>query len=94
MKNHTPTFKASNTSETLTRHSQARVHCGTQNAVDTNASKTQRSQQNKTNMESHRSLKRTLLQAEIQRNSEKQRFTYSDSKKNSKEIPKHYLQPT
>jgi len=38
-------------------------------------------------MESHRSLQRTLLQAEIQKNSEKQPFTHSDSKKNTKEIP-------
>jgi len=37
-------------------------------------------------MESHRSLKRTLLQAETQKNSEKQAFTYSDSKQNTKEI--------
>jgi len=37
-------------------------------------------------LESHRSLQRTLLQAEIQKNSEKQSFTYSDSKQNSKEI--------
>jgi hypothetical protein len=40
----------------------------------------------KNNMENHRSLKRTLLQAEIQKNNEKQTFTYSDSKQNSKEI--------
>jgi hypothetical protein len=39
-------------------------------------------------MENHCSLKRTLLQAEIQKNSEKQPFTHSDSKKNGKEIPK------
>jgi hypothetical protein len=39
-------------------------------------------------MENHRSLKRTLLQAEIQKNSENHRFTHSDSKKNTKEIPK------
>jgi hypothetical protein len=37
-------------------------------------------------MENHRSLQRTLLQAEIQRNSEKQPFTHSDSKQNTKEI--------
>jgi len=37
-------------------------------------------------VESHRSLKRTLLQAEIQKNSEKQPFTYSDSKQNGKEL--------
>jgi hypothetical protein len=37
-------------------------------------------------LESHRSLQRTLLQAEIQKNSEKQSFTYSDSKQNGKEI--------
>jgi len=30
------TFKASNTSQTSTRHSKARVYCGTQNAMDTN----------------------------------------------------------
>jgi hypothetical protein len=39
-------------------------------------------------MENHRSLQHTLLQAEIQKNSEKQPFTHSDSKQNSKEIPK------
>jgi hypothetical protein len=50
-------------------------------------SKTQRSQQHKVNMENHRSLKRTLLQAEIQKTSEKQLFTYSDSKQNGKEHP-------
>jgi hypothetical protein len=37
-------------------------------------------------MKSHRSLKRTLLQAEIQKNSEKQPFTHSDSKQNGKEL--------
>jgi hypothetical protein len=35
-------------------------------------------------MENHRSLQRTLLQAEIQKSTEKQAFTHSDSKKNSK----------
>jgi len=39
-------------------------------------------------MENHRSLKHTRLQAEIQKNSQKQPFTHSDSKKNTKEIPK------
>jgi hypothetical protein len=48
---------------------------------------TQRSQQHKTNMDNHRSLKRTSLQAEIQKNSEKQPFTHSDSKQNTKENP-------
>jgi hypothetical protein len=38
-------------------------------------------------MENHRSLKRTLLQAEIQKNNEKQPFTHSDSKQNTKENP-------
>jgi hypothetical protein len=38
-------------------------------------------------MERHRSLKRTLLQAETRKTSEKQLFTQSDSKKNTKEIP-------
>jgi hypothetical protein len=38
-------------------------------------------------LENHRSLQRTLLQAEIQKNSEKQLFTYSDSKQNGKELP-------
>jgi len=38
-------------------------------------------------MENHRSLQRTLLQAEIQKTSEKQLFTYSGSKKNTKELP-------
>jgi len=32
-------------------------------------------------------LQRTLLQAEIQKNSEEQPFTHSDSKQDSKEIP-------
>jgi hypothetical protein len=36
-------------------------------------------------LENHRSLQRTLLQAEIQKNSQKQPFTHSDSKQNSKE---------
>jgi hypothetical protein len=35
MKNSTPTFKASNTSHSLTRRSQARVQYGTQNPMDT-----------------------------------------------------------
>jgi hypothetical protein len=39
-------------------------------------------------MERHRSLKRTLLQAETRKNSEKQAFTHSGSKQNRKEIPK------
>jgi hypothetical protein len=39
-------------------------------------------------MANHRSLKHTALQAEIQKNSEKQPFTHSDSKQNRKEIPK------
>jgi hypothetical protein len=62
-------------------------HRGTQNAMDTN-SKARRSQQHKTNSKSHCSLQRTLLQAEIQKNSEKQLFTHSDSKQDSKEISK------
>jgi hypothetical protein len=36
MKNQNSTFKTSNTRQTLTRHSQARVQYGTQNAMDTN----------------------------------------------------------
>jgi len=40
------------------------------------------------NMENHRSLKHTPLQAEIQKNNEKQPFTHSDSKRKWKEIPK------
>jgi len=51
----------------------------------TQTSNTQRSQQHKTNSENHRSLQRTLLQAEIQKNSQKQPFTHSDSKQNTKE---------
>jgi len=39
-------------------------------------------------MANHRSLKNTLLQAEIQKTSEKQPFTHSGSKKNGKVIPK------
>jgi hypothetical protein len=54
--------------------------------MDTNQQDT-RSQQHKTNLESHRSLQRTLFQAEIQKNSEKQLFTHSDSKQNTKENP-------
>jgi len=38
-------------------------------------------------MESHRSLQSTLLQAEIQKNRQKQPFTHSDSKQNGKETP-------
>jgi hypothetical protein len=37
-------------------------------------------------LENHRSLQRTLLQAETRQSSEKQAFTYSDSKQNSKEL--------
>ncbi len=59
----------------------------TKNAMDTNQQHTKITQ-HKTNMANHRSLKRTLLQAEIQKNNEKQPFTHSDSKKNSKVIPK------
>jgi len=85
MKKRISTFKASNTSQTLTRHSQARVHRGTQNAMGTNQQDTKiTTTQN--NMENHRSLQRTLLQAEIQKNSQKQAFTYSDSKQNGKEL--------
>jgi hypothetical protein len=36
-------------------------------------------------MANHRSLKHTLFQAEIQKNSQKQAFTHSDSKQNGKE---------
>jgi hypothetical protein len=39
-------------------------------------------------MENHRSLQHTALQAETQKNSEKQPSTYSDSKQNGKEISK------
>jgi len=39
-------------------------------------------------MANHRSLKHTALQAETQKTSEKQPFTHSGSKKNSKGIPK------
>jgi hypothetical protein len=87
MKNQNSTFKASNTRQTLTTHSQNQSTIRRTNAVDTN-SKTQRPQQHKTNMANHRSLKRTLLQAETQKNSQKQPFTHSDSKQNGKEIPK------
>jgi hypothetical protein len=54
----------------------------------TQTGKTQRSQHHKTNMANHRSLKRTPLQAENQKNSEKQAFSHSCSKKNGKGIPK------
>jgi hypothetical protein len=54
----------------------------------TQTSNTQRSQQHKHNLANHRSLKSTLLQAETQKTSEKQPFTHSCSKKNSKGIPK------
>jgi hypothetical protein len=43
-------------------------------------------------MENHRSLQHTRLQAEIQKTSEKQPFTHSDSKRKWKEIPK--VQPS
>jgi hypothetical protein len=49
-------------------------------------SNTQTSQQHKVNLESHRSLQRTLPQDVIQKSSEKQAFTHSDSKQNGKEI--------
>ena len=62
-------------------------HNAAHRAQWTQTSKTQRSRQNKTNMETHRSLQRTLLQAEIQKSSQKQPFTHSDSKKNTKENP-------
>jgi hypothetical protein len=39
-------------------------------------------------MANHRSLKRTLLQAETRKTSEKQLFTHGCSKKNRKGIPK------
>jgi hypothetical protein len=52
----------------------------TSNLSSTQTSNTQRSQQHKTNMERRRSLQRTAFQAEIQKNSEKQPFTHSDSK--------------
>jgi hypothetical protein len=82
------TFKASNISQspdkTLSKPECTAAH-KTQWAQTGN---TQRSQQHKTNMSNHRSLQRTLLQVEIQKNSKKQLFTYSDSKKNSKGIPK------
>jgi hypothetical protein len=38
-------------------------------------------------MDNHRSLKHTPLQAEIQKNSQEQLFTHSDSKQNTKENP-------
>jgi hypothetical protein len=53
--------------------------------MDTNQQDT-RITTSKTNMEHHRSLKRTLLQAEIQKNSKKQPFIHSRSKKNTKEL--------
>jgi hypothetical protein len=49
---------------------------------------TQKSQQHKHNLANPRSLKRALLQAETLKTSEKQPFTQSDSKKNSKRISK------
>jgi hypothetical protein len=48
----------------------------------------QRSQQHKHNMANHRSLKRTLPQAEIQKTSQKQPFHKAIPKQNGKEIPK------
>jgi hypothetical protein len=87
MKNHTPTYKASNASQTLQDTPKPEYNTAPK-ALWIQTSKTQRSQQHKTNMERHRSLKRTLLQAEIQKTSERQLFTYSGSKQNRKEIPK------
>jgi len=80
MKNPTPTSKP----QTQVKHSQDTPkpeHNTTHKTRWTQNSNTQRSQQHKTNMANHRSLKHTLLQAEIQKNSEKQHFTHSDSKK-------------
>ena len=87
MKNPTPTLKASNTSQTLQDTPKPEYNTAHKTQW-THTSKTQRSQQHKTNMANHRSLQHALLQAEIQKNSEKQPFTHSDSKKNSKVIPK------
>jgi hypothetical protein len=87
VENHAPTFKASNTSQTLQDTPKPEYNTA-HKTIWTQTSKTQRLKHHKTNMENHRSLKRTLLQAEIQKNSEKQRFTHSDSKQNRKEIPK------
>jgi hypothetical protein len=79
------TFKASNTSQSLTRHSQNQsiLHHAKHNG---HKLERQRSQQHKNNMENHRSLKRTLLQAEIQKTNQKQRIIHSDSKQNGKEL--------
>jgi len=66
MRNPLLTCGASNTSSKQTKPSK---NTEAHKALWTQTSNTQTSQQHKTNMESHRSLKRTLLQAEIQRNS-------------------------
>jgi hypothetical protein len=87
MKNHTPACRTSEKAQHWQDTSKTRAQRCTQNAMDTNQQDT-KIQQHKTNMENHRSLKHTRLQAEIQKTSQKQPFTHSDSKKNRKEIPK------
>jgi hypothetical protein len=84
MRNHALTCATSNTSSKQTERSK---NTEAHKTLWTQTSSTGRLQQHKTNMENHRSLQRTLLQAEIQKNSEKQPFMHSDSKKNRKEIP-------
>jgi hypothetical protein len=86
MKDQNSTFKASSTRQTLTRYSQNQSTIRHTKRYGHKPAR-QRSQHHKNNMKNHRSLQRTLLQAEIQKNSEKQPFTHSDSKQNSKEIP-------
>jgi hypothetical protein len=63
------------------------VQYGTQNIRDTNQQEAKITT-TQTNLENHRSLKHTALQAESQKASQKQLFTHSDSKKNGKEYSK------
>jgi hypothetical protein len=70
MRKRISTFKASNASQTLQDTPKPEYNTA-HKTLWTQTSKTQTSQQHKTNLESHRSLQHTLLQAEIQKNSQK-----------------------
>jgi hypothetical protein len=87
MKDHTTARRTSEKAQHSQDTPKTRAQCCNKTHW-TQTSKTQRSQQQKTSMANRRSLKRALLQAEIQENSEKQVFTHSCSKKNGKVIPK------
>jgi hypothetical protein len=91
--NHASTHAISNTSQTLTRHSQNQ---STIRPTKRNGHKpaTHKDQQHKTNMENHRSLQRTLLQAETRKTAKNRPSRIVIPKKTAKEFPKHDLQPT